>query len=226
MTISAPTERKLLARSGGHCANPSCRVDLFPDVDEAKIATITELAHIIARVEGGPRGEDSTPLDERDEYGNIILLCPTCHTLVDKMNTTYDAELLREWKRQHEQRIRDAVDVPRLESREELVARVQQLMRENRAWWETYGPESPAAGDPLSEAPERWLHEVRRVLIPNNWQIARLAERNSDYLTPKELDVLARFKLHAEAFAAKHLTGEPDPYAPRFPREMDQIFGL
>lgn len=141
-----------------------------------------------------------------------------------KLRNVYDEELLAEWKRQHEERIRQAVDVPHLGSREELVERVRELMRENRAWWERYGPESPAADDPLSEAPRLWLREVRRVLIPNNWAIARLIERNREYLDDNEREVAATFKVHAEAFAAKHLTGEPDPYAPRFPSEMDEIF--
>lgn len=228
MAISADVERLLLARSGGHCGNPNCRADLFPEITGGHVATVTEMAHIIARSEAGPRGESEVPLSERDTYANIILLCPTCHTLVDKMKVTgfYDAELLTEWKRQTEARIRNAVDVPQLESREQLIERVRELMRENRVWWETYGPESPAADDPLSEAPRRWLEEVRRVLIPNNWAIARLIERNRNYLNEDELEVAAKFKLHADAFATKHLTGEADPYAPRFPTEMDEIFKL
>ncbi len=216
----------LLARSGGHCANPACRADLFPDVHATKIASIKEMAHVIAQSEKGPRGDAELSISERDEYENIVLLCPTCHTLVDKMKLQdlYDEALLQEWKREHEQRIRDAVDVPRLGNRDELFTRVRALMRENRTWWETYGPESPAADDPLSEAPQRWLQEVRRVLIPNNWQIARLLERNEEFLTQDELSVAAKFRVHADAFARKHITGEADPYAPRFPSEMDDIF--
>jgi hypothetical protein len=226
VAISADVQRLLLARSGGHCANPGCRADLFPDIRGGRVATVQEMAHIIAESEAGPRGSGDLPQSERDEYENIMLLCPTCHTLVDKMKLSdlYDEELLTEWKRQHEQRISNAVDVPQLASRDELIDRVRELMRENRVWWETYGPESPAADDLMSEAPRLWLREVRRVLIPNNWAIIRLIERNRDYLTDDELDVAARFKLHADAFAAKHLSGETDPYAPRFPREMDDVF--
>jgi hypothetical protein len=142
-----------------------------------------------------------------------------------KLTGTYDEDLLREWKRQQEQRIRNAVDVPEYESRDQFVDEVRELLRENRTWWETYGPESPAADDPLSEAPTRWLEQVRRVLIPNNWRIARLMEINRRHLTDEEREVGARFKLHAEVFAEQHLSGEPDPDAPRFPAEMDEIFG-
>jgi hypothetical protein len=227
MAISSDVQRKLLARSGGRCGNPNCRRDLFPDVHPSKIAGVVEMAHIIAQSEKGARGAGELPESERDEYENIILLCPNCHTVIDKMKLEdlYDEELIKEWKRQHEERIREAVEVPRVDSREELVTRVRDLMRENRAWWEHYGPDSPAArDDPLSEAPRLWLREVRRVLIPNNWEIIHLVERNRDHLTEEELDVTAKFKVHAEAFATKHLTGEADPYAPQFPVEMDEIF--
>jgi len=226
VAISADTERKLLARSEGYCANPGCRADLFPYAHPEHIATIGELSHNIAQSKAGPRGDVPLPESERDAYDNILLLCSSCHTLVDKMKTAdlYDEELVAEWKRQQEQRIKDAVDVPEYATREELVDRIAALMRENHEWWTTYGPESPAAEEPVSEAPRVWLREVRRVLIPNNWQIVRLAERNARHLTHDELNVLARFKIHAESFATKHLTGEADPYAPRFPSEMDDIF--
>lgn len=226
MAIAADVERLLLARSGGFCANPVCRADLFPELAGGHVATVKELAHIIAQSPAGPRGDDPLPETERDTYANIVLLCPTCHTLVDKMNLeTYDAELLREWKRDQEQRIKDAVEVPHLGSRDELLKRVRSLMRENKAWWEQYGPGSPAAEHPMSEAAEVWLGGARRVLIPNNWQITRLVERNAEYLTEDELEVVSRFKVHAEAFARRHLWAEVDPYAPRFPHEMDEIFG-
>jgi hypothetical protein len=143
-----------------------------------------------------------------------------------KLGDIYDAELIREWKSDQERRIREAVDVPQLASREALFDRVRALLRENRTWWETYGPESPAAAHPLSEASGTWLSGVRRVIIPNNWQISRLLERNSDYLNEAELGVAATFKLHADAFANKHLAGETDPYAPMFPHEMNEIFSL
>jgi hypothetical protein len=227
MAITADVERLLLARSGGFCANPTCRGDLFPDIESGQVATLKELAHIIAQSPKGPRGEDQLPETERDTYDNIVLLCPSCHALVDKMKLAeiYDAELLREWKREQERRIEEAVNVPRLGSRDELIERVRGLLRDNKAWWEQYGPESPAAEHPLSEASETWLRGVRRTLIPNNWQVIHLVERNADYLNEHELEIVSRFKVHAEAFANRHLAGELDPYAPRYPVEMDDVFG-
>ncbi len=226
--ISADVERLLLARSGGFCANPTCRGDLFPEVPGGHVATIKELAHIISQSPEGPRGDDALPPSERDTYDNILLLCSSCHTLVDKskLTDTYDAELLRAWKRDQERRIREAVEVPHLESREELFRRVRGLLRENYTWWREYGPDKLADGHPMSEAANTWLTGARRVLIPNNWQIVRLLERNREYLSELELEVAERFKLHADLFASRHLAGEHDPTAPRFPAEMNEIFAL
>ncbi|MCB9551939.1 MAG: hypothetical protein H6705_08655 [Myxococcales bacterium] len=39
---------------------------------------------------------------DRDEADNLILLCPTHHTLIDKVPEQYPAELLRRWKAEHE----------------------------------------------------------------------------------------------------------------------------
>jgi hypothetical protein len=190
------------------------------------VATFKQLAHIIAGSPQGPRGNDPLPVTERDDYDNIVLLCSNCHDIVDKMklSETYDAELMRAWKHEQERRIHDAVEVPRLESRDELIRRVRSLLRTNRAWWQHYGPESAAASHPMSEAVETWLAGVRRVLIPNNWQVCRLVERNSDYLSEPELEITERFRLHAEVFANRHLAGAYDTSSPRFPKEMDDIF--
>ena len=64
----------MLARSGGYCANPSCRRDLFPAVAEGRVATILDLAHIIGDSPHGPRGDDPLPLEARSDGSNVIVL--------------------------------------------------------------------------------------------------------------------------------------------------------
>src|SRR4051794_23507716 len=86
--IPAGTARMVLARSGGYCANPSCRRDLFPPIAAGRIATVDTLAHIIAQSVQGPRGDHPMPVAARDDGSNIVLLCPTCHVLVDNMSAT------------------------------------------------------------------------------------------------------------------------------------------
>jgi hypothetical protein len=68
------------------------------------------LAHNVAASEDGPRGDATRSPQLSDDPENLILLCPTCHTLVDKpgWQQDYPEAMLAEWKRQHEAVIRVA----------------------------------------------------------------------------------------------------------------------
>lgn len=89
--------------SAARCAFPNCRQPLVAkktDQDDAKV--LGEIAHVVAHEEDGPRGDEAYPTELRDRYDNLILLCPTHHTLVDKQPNTYSIEELRSWKQRHE----------------------------------------------------------------------------------------------------------------------------
>lgn len=68
-----------------------------------------ELAHIIAHSPKGPRPNvkdyDQDYIDSED---NIMILCPTCHTMIDKKENEgkYTETFLRRRKEEHERRIR------------------------------------------------------------------------------------------------------------------------
>lgn len=76
MRISNNVQRKLWASSGGFCGNPACHCELLSFFETGKISNIEEMAHIIGHNMNGPRGDDDMPLCERDEYDNLIMLCP------------------------------------------------------------------------------------------------------------------------------------------------------
>src|SRR5438128_8994856 len=120
--IPLPTQRLVLARSGGYCAVPSCMDDLFPEYAEGRIATVAKLAHIIGYSARGPRGDATVSIEVRNDASNIILLCSRCHDIVDDVSASdvFTPEVLREWKRQHEERVRRGAGIPRLDSREAL----------------------------------------------------------------------------------------------------------
>ena len=40
-----------------------------------------------------------------DSIANLILLCSSCHTLIDKAEQDFPIELLQEWKKEHEEKI-------------------------------------------------------------------------------------------------------------------------
>ncbi len=102
-------DRKLLwGRSGNQCAFPECRqeltVDLGVDPPLRNTVVLGEEAHIVAREDDGPRGDPGVPLSERNAYDNLILLCPTHHTLIDKEHgRSFPVDVLLAMKRAHEE---------------------------------------------------------------------------------------------------------------------------
>jgi len=86
----------LWGRSGNRCA--VCKVELTPD---GTLETLGEMAHIVARSPDGPRGQNSLTAYP-DGYENLILLCPTHHTEVDKNPSTWPVARLHAMKADHE----------------------------------------------------------------------------------------------------------------------------
>ncbi len=224
-SIPRPTARVVLARSGGYCANPSCHNDLFPKVLPGPVATVDNLAHIIGQSRKGPRGDDPLPLEYRNDPANIILFCGYCHDQADDVNAsdTYSIEKLREWKRNHERRVRHGASTPQFETREELDSEVSRLLRENKGIWRNLGPESPAARDPFGEGAEIWRQQVRDVILPNNGRIVDLIDANAALLRNEELERFEDFRVHA-AYLEFNYTQERRGGAPRFPEGFEEIF--
>jgi len=214
------------ARSGGYCANPSCRRDLFPPIAPGRVATIDQLAHIIAQSPEGPRGGASVPLEARNDGSNIILLCPTCHDIVDDMNATdvFTPEVLHKWKRDHERRVRHGAAIPTYETRGDLNASVARLLDENRGIWRNLGPESSSADDPVSEAAAQWQDRVVRVIIPNNRRMLELIDANRKLLKVDELATVEDFRVHAAALDLNYTSGRWRAGAPRFPEYFQGLF--
>jgi hypothetical protein len=79
--ISLKSHKRLWGRVAGRCSFLNCRIQLVED----GAGVLGEVAHIVAERRDGPRGSD--PLDDelRNEYENLILLCPNHHTEIDKV---------------------------------------------------------------------------------------------------------------------------------------------
>lgn len=99
MPISPTTLKRLFAKSDNRCAMPRCTARLV--VGET---LLVEICHIRARRKGGPRYDPNLSESEKNEAPNLLLLCPTCHTLADKDTKTYTVERLLQIKREHEAR--------------------------------------------------------------------------------------------------------------------------
>jgi len=75
---------------------------------------ISQIAHIRADSQGGPRFDSAQTEGERRAFENLIVMCPNHHTLIDKVPEQYPVEDLIEMKRQHEAQNRDWTPSPEL----------------------------------------------------------------------------------------------------------------
>lgn len=87
----------LWGRSGNRCA--ICKIELTPD---GEVETIGEIAHIISQSPDGPRGDEKLPLEKRNDYSNLILLCPNHHSEIDKSPESWPTTRLQNIKGEHE----------------------------------------------------------------------------------------------------------------------------
>lgn len=97
MSYTEVTIKRLFARSQNQCAMPKCSAPII--IGETVVG---EICHIRARSKNGPRFDEALTAAQRDEFPNLLLLCSTCHKLVDSKPATYTTELLTEIKEIHE----------------------------------------------------------------------------------------------------------------------------
>ena len=108
MSISLKTHKMLWGASANVCAK--CKAYLVEDArltDDASL--VGEEAHIVSKKEDGPRYNDPLPMDQRDLFGNLVLLCNRCHKIVDDQVNTYPANDLRKLKKDHEDSVRTSI---------------------------------------------------------------------------------------------------------------------
>jgi hypothetical protein len=102
MAASGPgiTDIKILfARSGNRCAFPKCTAPM------AFSETLTgEVCHIKGTRPGSARHDPNQTDVERHDYKNLVLMCPTHHTVIDDDEDAYSVEYLLKLKTLNEQR--------------------------------------------------------------------------------------------------------------------------
>lgn len=214
---------RLVGATGGTCEKPDCATGFLwhelPDGDAVRLA---EVAHIVAASDDGPRGDPEVSTPELVGFSNLILLCPTCHTIVDRAPQHFPVELLTAWKADHEDRLRATLGVRVMETRPAARVELIRLMSQNRSVFEQYGPGSPASAHPESAA--TWLREVREVILPNNTRISALLAANAHLLDEHEHAVVGRFDAHRRGIEARHLGIDVGVTSPQFPTELESLF--
>lgn len=96
------TRNQAYQRVAGRCSN--CRATTSAPVGESDFSNVGVGAHIHAASPGGPRYLATMTVEERRSFGNIIWLCQTCSTIIDRDPDAYSADTLKAWKTSAEAR--------------------------------------------------------------------------------------------------------------------------
>ncbi len=183
------------------------------------------MAHVFSASDKGPRADLTLSAAERGAYENLILLCPTCHTKVDKAEKEFPDSLILKWKQQHKHRIQELFGVVDYYTRQDARYAIEPLLAENRMIFEEYGPDTAERYNPESDMPEIWKRKIITKLLPNNRQLLRIVDCNRRHLREDELRTLELFRQHVDDFEAKHLEGSSSS-GMRFPGEFSKILSV
>ncbi len=109
--ISWPTTLHLYVRAGGRCQLRGCNDYLLEHHVTKKGGNFAQRAHIYAFSPSGPRGHPDGEFDPH-HIGNLMLLCPKCHKLIDDNPEEYPVDRLKRDKKEHESRILRLTETP------------------------------------------------------------------------------------------------------------------
>lgn len=132
---SDTTKKALFALSFGRCYFPDCANRVVEMAGETPIVT-AQIAHIRAAKKGGPRYDENMTDEERRSFSNLLVLCTFHHRLIDTKPTgdNYPAELLQEWKEQHEGQLsKDLAALTEEDLTEFLNSTLEELIAETKS---------------------------------------------------------------------------------------------
>ena len=198
-------ERQLWAESIGHCMNPACQVELYQDG-----TNLGEMAHIVPHAEGG----DVT-------LENLLMLCLSCHTQIDRNRTESTVAQLKKWKDNRNSEIAQLFE-KKYPSFMELKAACVPILNRQLQIFSSYGPTDENAND--NEIHELWV-KFEEELIANNTRLDLMLNTNRGLLHKENQNIVDQFSSHAREFAK---TREDSPTLRRnlFPAGILSLFGL
>lgn len=106
--IKQATQNLLWARAAGHCE--ICGKDVTRDLVMGNALNAAQVAHIKADGKLGPRYDPSQSEEDRNSIDNLMLLCHTCHKLIDDHPEDHTVEKLQQRKKQYETSVKRAID--------------------------------------------------------------------------------------------------------------------
>jgi hypothetical protein len=227
MAISQKSIKLIWANSAGRCAFLGCQKRLCTEGSgRAAPYTIGEMAHIRGERPGSNRYDVSQAAVERDDYANLILLCPNHHTLIDKPENVgvFSAVVLQKMKSEHEANVNGRLLMTTFSDKYEVTRCVYPFLAENNSVFRNFGPRSEIARkNPESDAHAVWLSERLSTIVPNNRQIAKVTTDNIALFSPDEQAIITTFALHArsyERWVTDEVTYES---VVRFPPEFESL---
>ena len=186
--IPRDIQRKLWALSMGHCFNSDCAQDLF-----AEGTSIGEIAHILPHSESGDAS-----------LNNLLLLCPTCHTMIDKNRPDWPISVLKTWHLQRQKEIRRRF-TKQCDSFRELEKLVRPILQQNAAIFKNYGPTEDNSS--VTARRSLWL-KFEPKLIVNNQQLLTLFKANMRLIHMENRRTIEEFVLHVDEFVATRNTDD------------------
>lgn len=176
---SVDTLRRLFALSGNQCARPGCRTVLL----SAKGVLVGEVAHIAAESPGGPRFDPKLTEEERRGFNNLLLLCATCHSLVDKDPDSYPRPMVRKWKRDREARFEAVGDLLRKAYLDEITDEADSIglsLPKSLAGFTTYYADRGETAFIDSDTPEEvaaYVERLRHLSMPDRQLMLAIIEK-------------------------------------------------
>lgn len=223
--IPTETKLRLFSAAAGHCQNPGCLRTLFP-AEMGGDKHIAEMAHMIPHGDQGPRHEDRPDKDfDSDSFDNLILLCPTCHTIIDKDPSAYPRNELLDWKANHLTSLANKQGIITYQDRNKVRNAIVSVMAENKAIWAEFAPTDghQFIYDPESESAKTWSKRMRSVILPNHFHIQAIIQANLHLMSEDEYKAFAQYKEHVRGLSERHICGVSGG-AIRYPGAMDGIF--
>jgi hypothetical protein len=222
VNLKADEDRQLFSESAGTCL--LCCMPLFAATPVKRSVLIAERAHIVGHSEEGPRGDPSVGNEDRGSISNIVLLCPTCHTMADKAPEDYPADTLRALKRRRMEAVALIGGTPTFATRGAARAAVVALLARSRVTFEQFGP-SPTDGSlPSVEDAEKWSEKVLDTIVPSHDMVVSIVVNNPEIAEQADQTAAEKLRLHAIDLLNKHSGLPLAAPAMKFPAEAEAIF--
>lgn len=153
-----------------------------------------------------------------------MLLCPTCHTKVDRVPTEYPAEMLLEFKATQAAAVARVGGVITYDDRAGARRAVEEILRQNRETFNQYGPNSDDGSLSTPEAASKWRELVLTEIVPRNELLYSIVQVNEHLASDADRRAAEHLRAHTRDLATKHQGGPLLAPSQKFPKAAEKIF--